>query len=349
MAPVPLSSVLVLTSTGPSLCSPLTAAQASAASALGCVAALVRAAALTLAAGSPGRRRVAAAARCTRRRSWRLCCFRRRSRSPRPDPRCAMHAASLMAPVMRSSALVLSSTRPSLCPPLTAARASAASALGARLYRRARSRGGALARRRLAMLAAARARCATHTASPMAPVLRSSVLALSSTRLSICSPLTADRTARPPGSVTGGGSFRPVRRPHRTPHAPRVAATQRPPQSAAASRSLQACAPTATHGAQHTTHAAHCAPSASRADRTAILRAVCSSHAHTHSHYRPAATQRPPKHATASHSRPARAPTAPHAAIHRLTLASAPSRGAAVPSTPSLPHARSALRHPRTQ
>ena len=52
----------VLSSTQPSLCSPLTAAQASAASALGCVAAFVRAAALSLAAGSPCRRRLALAA-----------------------------------------------------------------------------------------------------------------------------------------------------------------------------------------------------------------------------------------------------------------------------------------------
>jgi len=47
------SSVLVLSSTQPSLCSPLTAAQASAASAIGCAAAFVRMAALSLAAGSP--------------------------------------------------------------------------------------------------------------------------------------------------------------------------------------------------------------------------------------------------------------------------------------------------------
>ena len=42
---------------------------------------------------------------------------------------CAMHAASFIAPVLRSSVLVLSLTRPSLYSPLTAARASAASAL----------------------------------------------------------------------------------------------------------------------------------------------------------------------------------------------------------------------------
>ena len=81
--------LVLLSSTRPSLCSPLTAAQASAASALGCVAALVRAAALSLAAGSPCRRRLALAARCTRRRSWRPCCVRRCSCSPRPDPRSA--------------------------------------------------------------------------------------------------------------------------------------------------------------------------------------------------------------------------------------------------------------------
>ena len=48
----------VLSSTQPSLCSLLTAAQASAASALGCVAAFVRAAALSLAAGLPCRWRL---------------------------------------------------------------------------------------------------------------------------------------------------------------------------------------------------------------------------------------------------------------------------------------------------
>ena len=89
MAPVPRSSVLVLSSTRPSLCSPLTAARASAASALGCVAALVRAAALSLAAGSPCRRRLALAARCTRRRHGARAALRRCSCSPRPDPRSA--------------------------------------------------------------------------------------------------------------------------------------------------------------------------------------------------------------------------------------------------------------------
>ena len=84
--------------------------------------------------------------------------------------------------------------------------------------------------------------------------------------------------------------------------------------------------PTAPHGAQHTTHAAHCTPSASRANRTVTLRAVCSSHARTHSHNTPrAATRRASQPAAASHSLPARAPTAPHAgspARRRLALAS---------------------------
>ena len=62
LAPVIRWSALVLSSTRPSLCSLLTAAQASAASALGCVAAFVRAAALTLAAGLQYRRRLALAA-----------------------------------------------------------------------------------------------------------------------------------------------------------------------------------------------------------------------------------------------------------------------------------------------
>jgi hypothetical protein len=44
--------VLVLSSNRPSLCSPLTTSRASAASVLGCAAAFVRAAALSLVAGS---------------------------------------------------------------------------------------------------------------------------------------------------------------------------------------------------------------------------------------------------------------------------------------------------------
>ena len=62
MAPVVRWSVLVLSSTRLSLCSLLTAAQASAASALGYVSAFVRAAALSLAAGLQYRRRLALAA-----------------------------------------------------------------------------------------------------------------------------------------------------------------------------------------------------------------------------------------------------------------------------------------------
>ena len=89
MALVPRSSVLVLSSTRPSFYSPLTAAQASAASALGCVAALVRTAAFSLAAGSPCRQLLTLAARCTRRRPWRPCRFRQCSCSHRRDPRSA--------------------------------------------------------------------------------------------------------------------------------------------------------------------------------------------------------------------------------------------------------------------
>ena len=153
MAPVPCSSVLVLFSTRPSLCSPLTAAQTSATSAIGCVAALVRTAALSLAAGSPCRRRLALAARCIRVAHGARAAF--------------AGARALLDP-----ALAL----------LAADCGSSQRRLGARLRRRAQPHGGALARRRLAMLAAARARCAMHATSPVAPVLRSSVLALSSTR-----------------------------------------------------------------------------------------------------------------------------------------------------------------------
>ena len=227
MAFVLRNSALVLSSTRPSFCSPLTTAQASAASALGCVAAIVRAAALSLAAFSPCRRRVVLAAQCTQRRSWR--------------------------PRRLASVLVLSSTRSSLCSPLTAAQANASSALGcvaalvraaalsliagspcrrrlalaarctgvarcarsafvcapalldptlsllatdrgssqrrlgARLRRYAHPRGGALAHRRLAMPAAARTHSAIHAVSLMAPVLRVLVLVLSSTRPDPCS------------------------------------------------------------------------------------------------------------------------------------------------------------------
>ena len=216
------SARALLDSTQPSLCSPLAAAQASAASALGCVAALVRAAALSLAAGSPCRRRVALAARCTQRRPWRPRCVRQCSCSPRPDPRSARRCPRLKpAPPRRSAASLRSpARRRSRSPParhagggshslrdarsvahgaraafvgaralldptlalLAADRGSSQRRLGARLRRCARPRGGALARRRLAMPAAARARCAMHAASLMAPVLRSSVLALFSTR-----------------------------------------------------------------------------------------------------------------------------------------------------------------------
>ena len=224
MAPVLRSPVLVLSSTRPNPRSArqLAAAQASAASALGCVAALVHAAALSLTAGSPCRRRahslrdarsvahgfraafasaralldptlaLLAAARgssqrrlgarlshCARLRGGALA--RRQLAMPAADrTRCAMHAASPMAPVLRSSVLALFSTRPSLCSPLIAAQANAASALGcvAALVRAAALSLTA----RLAKPAAARARCAMHAALLMAPVLRSSVLALFSTR-----------------------------------------------------------------------------------------------------------------------------------------------------------------------
>ena len=167
MAPMLRSSVLALSSTRPSLCSHLPVAQASAASTLGCVAALACAAALSLAAGSPCRRQLSLAAGCTRRHSWRLCRV--------------------------ASVLVLCSNQPSLCPPLN--RCSSQRRLGTRLRRRARPRGGALARRRLAMPAAGRERCEMHAASLLAPVLRSSVLVLPSTRPSLYSPLTAARAS----------------------------------------------------------------------------------------------------------------------------------------------------------
>ena len=78
---------------------------------------------------------------------------------------------------------------------LAADRGSSQRRLGAQLRHRARPRGGALARRPLAEPAAARARCAMHAASLMAPVLHLSVLVLSSTRPSLYLPLTAARAS----------------------------------------------------------------------------------------------------------------------------------------------------------
>ena len=74
--------------------------------------------------------------------------------------RCVLHAASLMTAVPRCVG-----ARAPLDPPLALLAADHGSSkrrLGARLRRRARPRGGALARRRLAIPAAARARCAIH-------------------------------------------------------------------------------------------------------------------------------------------------------------------------------------------
>ena len=126
--------------------SPLTAARASAVSALGCVAALVRAAALSLASGSLCQRRVAFAARCTS----------------------VIHGAGIV--FVGASALL----DPTLAL-LAADRGSSRRRLGAQLRRRDRPRGGALACRHLAMPAAACARCAMHQVSLMAPELRPSV------------------------------------------------------------------------------------------------------------------------------------------------------------------------------
>ena len=70
----------------------------------------------------------------------------------------------------------------------------------------------------------------------------------------------------------------------------RRAVTQQALQPAAASHSLPARAPTAPHVAQHTTHAASCAPSASRADRSATY--TPSAH-HTRTHA--ATTPREPR------------------------------------------------------
>ena len=298
MAPVLRSSVLVLvfSSTRPSLCSPLTAARAGAASALSCVAAIDRVAALSLAATSPCRRRLMLAARCTRCHLWRpscvhrclfpfstrplLCmpltaarasaasalgyvaalvraaalsfaagspcrrqlsltarCFVRRcSCSPRIDPTLAPLAANRGSSQRRLGARLRRCDRPrsgalarrqlampaasfaccamhhrcqwrpccirrctcSLDPTLALFVADCGSSkrrLRARLHRGARPRGGALARRQLAMPAAARTRFAMHAASSMAPVLRSSVLVLSSTRPLLCSTLTAARAS----------------------------------------------------------------------------------------------------------------------------------------------------------
>jgi len=137
-------SVLVLSSTQPSLFSLLIAAQASAASAIS----LLRG---VRPRGSALARRhlampveLALAAQCTRRYRLRPCYL--------------------------ASVLVLSSEQFSLCSPLTAPRASVTSALGRVAVR------GALARRRLAMPVAALARCAMHAVSSMAHEFVASVL-----------------------------------------------------------------------------------------------------------------------------------------------------------------------------
>ena len=82
--------------------------------------------------------------------------------------------------------------------------------------------------------------------------------------------------------------------------------------------------------------ATHCAPSArSRPHRDTA--AVCSSHAHTHSRNATAGRdRRAPQPAAASHSLPARAPTAPHSAQHFTHEHSAPHASHATPWAPSL-------------
>ena len=94
---------------------------------------------------------------------------------------------------------------------------------------------------------------------------------------------------------------------------------------------LPARAPTAPHGARHATRATHCAPSArSRPHRDTS--AVCSSHAYTHSRNAPVGRdRRAPQPAAASHSLPARAPTAPHSAQHFTHGHSAPHASHATP------------------
>ena len=103
-----------------------------------------------------------------------------------------------------------------------------------------------------------------------------------------CSPLVAATLARAACARSVDCSVRATRQ---APQQPASAPTRRdaapPPQFAVASHSLPTRAPTAPHVAQHITHVARCAPSASSADRTATLRAVCSSHARTHSHNAP--------------------------------------------------------------
>ena len=166
----------------------------------------------------------------------------------------------------------------------------------------------------------------------------------------------------------------------------RRGATQRAAQPAAASRSPSAHAPTAPHPAQHAAHAALCAPRFARntvraslhthapdrtvtaphgarahyarntlcavrfaTDRTAPLRAVCSSLAHTHCHERPDAPRRSgPRPAVASHSVPNRASIAPRSAQPATHAAhGVPSPHTRTPSARQAPHP-SARQAPRS-
>ena len=142
-------------------------------------------------------------------------------------------------------------------------------------------------------------------------------------------------------------SARQAPRSHKRPDAPRHGGSLSPPPSRAHSRlARQPRRPARSTPTRHTLCAFRFAT-----DRTAPLRAVRSSHAHTHSrNAAPTATQRAPQPAAASHPLRARAPAAPHSAQHlrthtlRPTLAHGTLSAIRSPPTPTRNHTAPARR-----
>ena len=136
-------------------------------------------------------------------------------------------------------------------------------------------------------------------------------------------------------------SARQAPRSHKRPDAPRHGGPLSPPPCRAHFRlARQPRRPARSTPTRHTLCAFRFAT-----DRTATLRAVRSSHAHTHSrNAAPTATQRAPQPAAASHPLRARAPAAPHSAQHlrthtlRPTLAHGTLSAIRSPPTPTRNH-----------
>ena len=309
MALVPRSSVLVLSSTRPSLCSPLIAARASAASALGCVASLVRAASLSLAAGSTCRRRLALAARCTRCRSQR--------------------------PFRVASVLVLSLIRHSHYSPLTAAQASAASGRSAesprssaRRYSRSPSArhagGGSCSLHSARVYNTPRThhitRFALHTHTRPHRTVRSTP------RITLRASLhthTPDRTARCPTVCSTPRTQHVARCPLRAPTVPQHIARTPRKRDAASSPARRRLALVSSSRTDRTARCAAlhartlCAPRLTRDTLSAIRSPPTRTRTTTR---RRAVTQRALRPAAASRSLLARAPAAPN---HAQTTAHA--------------------------